>query len=46
MGVKPPKNGEITLWPSTNESIVIILVLAISRLSFAEIIDYNFISLL
>ena len=42
----PPKNGEIALWPSTNESIPYIVVLAGSASSFTEITEYNLISLL
>jgi len=42
----PPKNGEIALWPSTNELIPYILVLAGSESSFTEITENNFISLL
>ena len=40
------KDGEITIWPSANDSIVIILVLAGSRSSFTDITEYNLISLL
>ena len=42
----PPKNGEIAFWPSTNELIPYILVLAGSESSFTEITENNFISLL
>ena len=42
---EPPKNGKIALWPSTNLSIVHLLVLAGSLLIFTEIGEYKFISL-
>jgi len=41
----PPKNREIELWPGTNLSIVIIVVLVGSR-STVEITEYKFVSLL
>jgi len=42
--VKPPKNGEIALWPSTNREIVHFLVLPGSLFSITEITEYRYFS--